>query len=110
MSGAVDSFSSSYSTEHIAPVFGDHWCGPAELEHGKWTLIATYAPGNNSDGLPARVHCTAWPADFYRVTVRARGKKRGGFVLSTGAGPGMAHLAHAIADAAARGMLAAVST
>ena len=70
-------------------VFGDKWCGPARLEHGKDTLIAQYPKDPpDGDGYPVDVYCCAMPARFYKIVAHPSrnsvDESKNGFTIGTG--------------------------
>lgn len=50
--------------------FGTHWVGSA-IELHEETLVALYHAEPRSDGQTVTVYCTATPARFYKLKVRA---------------------------------------
>ena len=92
-----------YPTELEA--FGDHWCGPDKYPHWGDTLVATYE--GTGDGQTVEVYCTAGPARFYTLRIRA-GKDSVGAPQKPwqlGTGSGEEKLAADIAKAISEGGL-----
>lgn len=88
-------------------VFGSHWCGQEQLQHGEDVLVAKYPKDKDGDGQSVDVFCCAMPARFYTLVVSpdpdSLGRHQEGYKISTGSS--CHELAAKLAEAIAGGMV-----
>jgi len=88
----ADLFRALYNTtDRDREPFGDHWCGPDRLTR-EGCLVALYEAEDGSDGQTVEVYCSALPARFHELWVKAgkgyEGVEQKPYTLTTGSGMG----------------------
>ncbi len=64
-----------HAVDDIRKIFGEHWCGPDQLEHMLRALIAVYGePNSYEDAWVVEVYCTVYhPYMVYELEARNTG-------------------------------------
>jgi len=94
--------------DHEKAAFGKNWCGPDKYQHAKSSLVARYPKDFGGDGQSVDVFCSAAPARFYTLKIKAEPNSMGEYQapFEVGTGSGMDSMAVEIAEAIASGLLA----